>query len=342
MREIQSLGYEGGYSMLTDYLRDIRPAPEKGFEHRFETLPGEQAQVDFAQFKTAFTEQPDQVRIVWLFSLVLGYSRYLTGQFVFDQTLPVVLRCHIDAFRQIGGVPQTILYDRMKTAVLGEDEEQHIVYNAKLLELAAYYGFRPRACGAYRAKTKGKVERPFSYIRDDFFLGRTFRNLDDLNAQFGHWRSTIANPRCHGTTRRIVEESFAEESPHLQALPLLPFNTTMSIQRRISRDGMVSVSGNLYSVPDRTASRIVDVHTLADEIRIYDGQDLLAAHPVLGGRGQRHILAEHRQWPPPGSRQRRPGGDRLVTLTAPGYSVSRRDLLVYTHIGHALAQGEQP
>ena len=107
-----------------------------------------------------------------------------------------MLRCHIAAFEAIGGVPSEILYDRMKTAVTGEDDEGHIVYNRSLIALAQHYGFLPRACRPYRAKTKGKVERPFRYIREDFFLGRTFRNLDDLNAQLGHWLDTVANVRA--------------------------------------------------------------------------------------------------------------------------------------------------
>ena len=172
LREIQALGYLGSYTRLTDYLREIRPSRQNGFEHRFETAPGIQAQVDFAQFKTVFTDEPARLRVVWLFSLVLGFSRYLVGQFVTGQHLAVVLRCHLDAFAELGGIPQQILYDRMKTAVLGEDEERQVIYNAKLLELAAHFGFRPRACAAYRAKTKGKVERPFRYVREDFFLAR--------------------------------------------------------------------------------------------------------------------------------------------------------------------------
>ncbi len=340
LREIQALGYRGGYSRLTDYLRDIRPVPDHGFEHRYETAAGEQAQVDFAQFKTVFTEAPDRVRVVWLFSLVLGCSRFLTGQFVFGQTLPVVLRCHIDAFAQLGGVPRHILYDRMKTAVLGETETRHIVYNSKLLELASHYGFQPRACPAYRAKTKGKVERPFSYIRDDFFLGRCFRDIDDLNEQFTGWRDGVANERCHGTTRRVVREAFDEERESLQPLPAQPFGAVLSLQRRVSRDGMVSIQGNFYSVPDRTRSRVVEVQTLADEIRIYDGHDLLATHPVLTGRGQRQVLPNHRQWPPPGLRGEPQKRSREVTLTAPGYAVSQRDLAIYDQIGSVLAGGE--
>src|SRR5215216_5338402 len=110
----------------------------------------------------------------------------------------------------------------MKTAVLGEVDERGIVYNDKLLALAAHYGFLPKACRPYRAKTKGKVERPFRYVREDFFLARAFRNLEDLNDQLRRWLGGVANPRTHATTRRVVNEAFAEERPHLRPLPLAP------------------------------------------------------------------------------------------------------------------------
>ena len=337
LREIRELGYSGGYTRLTDYLREIRPPKEHGFEHRFETDAGEQAQVDFAQFKTVFSDEPERMRVVWLFSLVLGFSRYLFGQFVLGQCLAVVLRCHLRAFAELGGVPREILYDRMKTAVLGEDEERNVIYHPKLIELAEHYDFRARACAAYRAKTKGKVERPFSYVREDFFLGSQFRNLDDLNAQFQRWREGVANPRRHGTTRRIVAEAFDEERPLLKPLPAVPFNTVLSLQRRVSRDGMVCVQGNAYSVPDTTRRRIVEVHTLAEEIRIYDGDRLIAVHPVLEGRGERQVAPGHRRWPPPPSGQRR-RSTSTICLTPAGQTVNRRELVVYDTIGRALAQ----
>src|SRR3546814_19603187 len=108
----------------------------------------------------------------------------------------------------------------MKTAVIGEGEaadgkRRGIVYNRALVDLARHYGFHPRACKPYRAKTKGKVERPFSYIREDFFLARSFRNLDDLNEQLRRWLDGVANPRVHAPTRRAVNEAFAEEKQHM-------------------------------------------------------------------------------------------------------------------------------
>jgi transposase len=299
LREVKELGYTGGYTALKDFLRTIRPKSPSPFERRFETPPGQQAQVDFAFFKTVFTDEPAAERIIWLFSLVLGHSRLMWARFVARQDLATVLRCHIGAFEALGGVPAEILYDRMKTAVRGEVEDRGIIYNAKLLDLAAHYGFRPAACKPYRAKTKGKVERPFRYVREDFFLGRSFRNLEDLNAQFRQWLDTVANRRCHATTGRIVAEHFAEEKPHLRALPSGSFNTVLTLDRRITRDGMVSVGGNLYSVPDGTRRRIVEVQTLAGTIHILEDGELIAAHPVLEGRGQRRIAQGHRTAPPP-------------------------------------------
>ena len=215
-------------------LRDLRPPAAPAFEVRFETPPGDQAQVDFAQFQVAFADEPGVIRIVWLFSLVLGYSRLLWARFVVHQDLQTVLRCHLAAFASLGGVPNQILYDRMKTAVTGQDPEGHIVYNRTLVDFARHHGYHPRACRPYRAKTKGKVERPYRYIREDFFLARSFRNLDDLNAQLGEWLETVANPRVHATTGRVVAEAFAEEQPQLQPLPLVPFRSVLRLERRLA------------------------------------------------------------------------------------------------------------
>jgi transposase len=210
-REIRERGYRGGYAAVKDFLRKIRPPQTSGFEVRFETPAGEQAQVDFAHFQTAFTDEPDVIRTVWLFSLVLGHSRMMWGRFVLRQDMQTLLRCHIAAFEALGGVPRQILYDRMRTVFHREDTEGgHIVYNATLLGFARHYGYLPKACRPYRAKTKGKVERPFRYVREDFFLGGCFRNLDDLNAQFRHWLDEVANRRTHATTHRVVAEHFAE------------------------------------------------------------------------------------------------------------------------------------
>jgi transposase len=337
LREIREHGYGGGYSAVTDFLREVRPSPTPPFEVRFETPPGEQAQVDFAQFEVVYADEPEAVRKVWLFSLVLGYSRLIWARFVAHQDLQTVLRCHMAAFAGLGGVPREILYDRMKTAVIGEDSEAHIVYNRALIDFAGHYGFLPKACRPYRAKTKGKVERPFRYIREDFFLARSFRNLDDLNAQLAHWLGTVANPRVHATTRRVVNEAFAEEK--LQPLPLVPFSAVLKLERRVSHEGMVSVGGNFYSVPDATRKRVVEVHSLADEIRIFEADRLIAVHPVLEGRHQRRLAPGHRKMPT----QRAMAEAAAVPIGRAGDIVARRSLDFYDAVARRLAaEGRQP
>ncbi|WGF90205.1 IS21 family transposase [Marinivivus vitaminiproducens] len=334
-RQLKAIGYDGGYTAVTDFLRDVRPAPERGFEVRFETPPGEQAQVDFARFHVVFTDEPTTPRIVWLFSLVLGFSRLIWARFVVHQDLATVLRCHVAAFEALGGAPRDVLYDRMKTAVIGEGETGGIVYNRALVDLARHYGFHPKACRPYRAKTKGKVERPFRYIREDFFLARSFRNLDDLNAQLRYWLETVANPRVHATTRRVVNDAFAEERPHLRPLPLAPFRSVLKLERRISREGMVSVGGNAYSVPDATTRRVVEVHTLAEEVRIFEDGALIAAHPVLEGRHQRRVEPGHRRIQ---VRQRRHGSSDAIVMRGTGDTVAQRPLAFYDAVGRAMAE----
>ena len=342
-RELKALGYRGGYTALTDLLREIRPVVPPPFELRFETPPGQQAQVDFAQFQTEFTEEPGVMRIVWLFSVVLGHSRLLWGRFVLHQDLPTLLRCHIAAFAALGGVPQQILYDRMKAVVIGDDAATgHIVYNRTLLDFAGHYGFLPKPCRPYRAKTKGKVERPFRYIREDFFLGGQFRNLDDLNVQFRQWQNEVANARVHATTRRVVAEHFAEERPHLLPLPAGTFQAVLRLERRITRDGMVSVGGNLYSVPNATRRRPVEVHATAGELRILEAGQVIAVHPVLEGRGQRRIIAGHRSLPPPANSLTPRQGGAAAEVRA-GESVTPRPLAFYDAVARRLAAaGPQP
>ena len=338
-RELKELGYKGGYTAVTDFLRDIRPPTERGFEVRFETGPGEQGQVDFAQFQVVFTDEPTTPRVVWLFSMVLGFSRLIWARYVVHQDLATVLRCHTAAFQALGGAPRELLYDRMKTVVTGEGDTGGIIYNRSLIDLARHYGFHPRACQAYRAKTKGKVERPFRYIREDFFLARTFRNLDDLNEQLRRWLDTVANPRVHATTRRVVNEAFAEERADLRQLPLAPFRSVLQLERRISREGMVSVGGNFYSVPDATRRRTVEVHTLADEIRIFEDGSLIATHPVLEGRHQRRVAPGHRKAV---TTQRRWSDGGATTVMRAGEVVAQRSLDFYDAIAQRLAQKYRP
>ena len=334
LREVRERGYAGGVTQLNDFLRAVRPPVVAPFEVRFETPAGRQAQVDFAHFMVEFTEQPGVQHRVWLFAMVLGHSRYLWGEYVLHQDLGTVLRCHMLAFEHFGGTPHEILYDRMKTAVLGEaTDDTGIVYNDKLIGLGAHYGFKPRACKAYRAKTKGKIERPFRYVRANFFLARSFANLEDLNRQLRAWLDTVANARLHGSTGRVVAEHFAAERGSLKSLPAGRFDAVLRTERRVSHEGMVSVGGNLYSVPDGTVKRVLEVETTADCVRIHDGHRLVAVHALLHGRRQRSLLPGHRQ-----SRRSNTAPELREShvVRHPGHSVVRRALEVYAAVAERL------
>lgn len=165
---------------------------------------------------------------------------------------------------------------------------------------------------------------------------RSFRNLEDLNAQLRSWLDTVANPRVHATTQRVVNEAFAEERAHLRPLPLAPFRAVLRLERRISRDGMVSVGGNFYSVPDATRRRVVEVHTLANEVQIYEEGALIAAHPVLEGRHQRRVAQGHRKLP---ANHRARGAPVDVILGRNGDVVAQRSLEIYEAVARRLAQG---
>ncbi len=170
-------------------------------------------------------------------------------------------------------------------------------------------------------------------MREDFFLARSFRNLDDLNDQLRQWLDEVANARVHATTRRVVAEHFAEERP--RPLPAGPFQATLRLERRITRDGMVSVDGNLYSVPDSTRRRTVEVHLLADELRIFEENRLVASHPVLEGRGHRRVAGWHRRPSWPASRPAGTSGPVLPIRA--GETVACRPLAFYAAVAQRLA-----
>ena len=219
--------------------------------------------------------------------------------------------------------------------MIGEDPDGLVIYNRALLDLARHYGFQPRACRPYRPKTKGKVERPFRYIRQDFFLGGSFRHLDDLNQQLRHWLDTVANPRVHATIQRVVNEAFAEEKLHLKPLPFAPYRAVLKLERRVSHEGMVSVAGNLYSVPETTRRRILDIHVFADEIRIFENAMLVAVHAPLEGRDKTRVDPAHRQ--PSTRSRRRPSDGEPIVIRRTGDQVARRSLDFYQAVGRRLA-----
>jgi transposase len=224
--EVRAAGYLGSLTQLKVYVRQVRPRPEPEPVIRFETPPGKQAQVDFAE-----------VRLPWgkrvALMVVLGYSRLLWLQFYPRQTMRTLMRGLEDAFHCFGGVPQELLFDQMK-AVISDDHRPaggKVIENPEFLRFAAHWRFRIRACRPYRAQTKGKVERPIRYVRQSFLYAREFTGDGDLNAQARLWLDTVANVRIHATTTEQPAVRFGRDeravltplAPHrYRSLVLLP------------------------------------------------------------------------------------------------------------------------
>jgi transposase len=214
--EIRAAGYAGGYTQLKEYVRQVRPAPAPDPVVRFETPPGQQAQVDFAEFRLPWGKR-------YALVVVLAYSRLLWLQFYARQTMGVLMRGLEEAFAFFGGVPAELLFDQMKAVIIDDEREigGRLLENAEFARFAAHCGFRIRACRPYRAKTKGKVERPIGYVRQSFFYGRSFLNDADLNAQALSWLTQTANVRVHRTTTEVPRMRF-ERDERILLRPLAP------------------------------------------------------------------------------------------------------------------------
>lgn len=190
---LQNRGYEGSAIQVRRKIRQLalRPRPKEAF-FRLETLPGEQGQCDWGHFGTIRVGQAE--RKLFALVIVLSHSRAMHAYFSLDQTLPSVIRGHKAAFEAFGGVPRTILYDNMKTVVLERDGD-FIRFHPRFLQLSAHYLFAAHPCRPARGNEKGKVERQIRYLRDSFFAGRHFADLQDVRTQFARWKADIAHRR---------------------------------------------------------------------------------------------------------------------------------------------------
>jgi transposase len=212
--EIRALGYDGGISILKDFTRPYR-VPRREPVVRFETPPGRQAQCDFGELGRH--EVCGVATGLYLFVMVLGFSRFMYVEAVADCRSATFLACHTRAFEAFGGVPAEVLYDNAKICAL-EHSRTVVTFNEALLDFAGRYGYRPRLCRPYRARTKGKVERMIGYVKDACLVGRTFTDLADMNAQIAAWLAGEANVREHATTGerpldRLARENLAPLTP---------------------------------------------------------------------------------------------------------------------------------
>jgi len=221
--EIRAAGYAGGYTQVKEYVRQMRPKPPADPVVRFETPAGLQAQVDFAEFRLPWGKR-------FALLVVLGYSRLLWLQFYSRQSMAVLMHGLEQAFAAFGGVPVELLFDQLKAVIIDDERASggKLLENLEFARFAAHWGFRIRACRPYRARTKGKVERPVGYVRESFFYGREFLNDADLNAQALSWIAQTANARVHRTTQEVPHVRFErDERAVLKPLAMHPYRSVM-------------------------------------------------------------------------------------------------------------------
>ncbi len=294
--ELKARGYRGGLTILREFVRPLKEEFTRRVSERFETLPGQQAQIDWGECGTISVG--GERKKLYVFVMVLGYSRMLYARFTTSSKLPVLLGCLTQALAVLG-IAKEILVDNMKQAV-----EQHDVttgsvrWNKQFLDFAEHHGFLPVASPPYWPRVKGKVERGVGYIKSSFLEGRSFSDLDDLNRQLEVWLDTVANVRTHGTTRERPVDRHARELPHLRRFAAVPVYEVRPLEiRQVLSDSHISYHGVAYSVDPRAVGRSVTVRAegenVGDAFSVYLGDELVARHHRRRRGSGRVTLPEH-------------------------------------------------
>jgi len=288
--EIQGQGFTGGYTIVKDYIRKIRPPEIIPAVLRYETKPGVQAQVDWTECE--HIEEDGHVRKVYCFSMILGYSRMRFMEYTFTTNISTFIQCHLHAFEYFGGYTDEILYDNIKQVLIKRAiRPRENTWNSKFQDFFTYHGFIPRLCKPYCPQTKGKIENSIGYMKRDFLMGGTFSSLNDMNRQLIQWLNRV-NGAVHGTTHEVPFERLKKEN--LKSLSALPaYQVRREETRRVSRDSYVSYRGNRYSVPYQYAGRSVTIEIQGNRMAIRSGSDMICSHDVVPGHSRIIREREH-------------------------------------------------
>lgn len=292
LREIQAEGYAGKLTILRDYIKPKRALRASRATVRFETPAGQQLQSDWGEIVTDIAGQPTTVHFI---VNELGYSRrfhfWCTDSPDAEHTYEGLMR----SFEYFGGVPQEVLVDNQKSAVLAYPSRSQPHFNERFLDLAAHYGFTPRACRPYRARTKGKDERMVGYVKQHFFVRyRSFESWAHLNQLAEGWLAEEADQRVQGTVKEVVAARFAREQPTLGPLPAQRYDTSYYEVRHVAWDGYIDVRGNRYSVPAALAGQVVSVRIgLEGALRVYHREELVASHTLRSAQAGWSTVPEH-------------------------------------------------
>jgi transposase len=314
LREIQQQGYQGEITMVRDYIRPKRSVRKSRMTVRFETPPGHQTQSDWGEIWTQVGGC--RLKVPFLVS-TLGYSRrfffWATDRPDAEHTYEGIIR----AFEHFGGVTREVLVDNQKATVISHRIGGQVRFNERFLDLAGHYGFVPRACRPYRARTKGKDERMVGYVKGNFFQRyRCFEHLAHLNQLAVKWLSEEADQRVQMTVKQVVAERFGQEAPFLAPLPRIRYDTSYHQKRWVCWDGYIEVGGNRYSVPSHLCGSQVAIRLSLEGVLSVSAEGIKVAEHRLrpAEQGWATIPAHHRQ------------------LWAETLQVERRDLSIYQEV----------
>jgi hypothetical protein len=298
-------------------------------QRRFETGPGEQAQCDWGQITVPLNGVRTEIHI---FVMTLGYSRRGFALGFLRERMGDLLAGHEAAFAHFGGRCEFLLYDRMRTVVLGTSEGRPRL-NPTFSAFAGHWGFTPRLCQPYRAQTKGKVESGVKYVKRNFVPGRVFGDLEDFNTQLAAWQIDIADVRVHGTTHQRPIDRFADEARALAPTAgHASFLQAMVRERVVADDWLVSIDGNRYSVPFVLIGKTVQVVREGGSWVIRHRGAVVAEHAVLAGRAQLSVHPEHGPGAAVRNARQRYSAPRASAVADPLRDVEVRDLAVYERL----------
>jgi transposase len=274
-QRLREQGFGGGYSLVKAYVRTVRPHRQAAFL-KLAFAPGECAQVDWGAFGGVPVGQTQ--RRLSFFVMVLCYSRMLYVEFTVSQTMEHFLACHQHAFEFFGGVPQKVMVDNLKSAVLRRALGTAPVFNPKYLDFATHTGFTIVPCNVGKGNEKGRVENGVGYVKKNFLAGLALPDFCALNPAARQWMDTVANVRLHGETKAKPTDLWLQERSHLRPLPTHPFDIATVSQVRASRQFRVTLETNRYSVPAHLAGHVLTLKTYPDRLCLYLGDQLIARH----------------------------------------------------------------
>jgi transposase len=275
LQHLREQGFDGGYSLVKAYVHTVRPTRQAAFL-TLAFAPGECAQVDWGAFGSVNVGQTS--RRLSFFVMVLCYSRMMYVEFTVSQTMEHFLACHQNAFEYFGAVPQKVMVDNLKSAVLRRALGEAPVLNPTYADFAAHYGFRIVPCNVGKGNEKGRVENGVGYVKKNFLAGLDIADFSVLNPAAKQWLSSVANIRVHGETRQKPTELWQMEKPSLSPLPLHPFDIATVSPVRASRQFRITLDTNRYSVPAHLAGQVLTLKTSPDRLCIYQGEQLIARH----------------------------------------------------------------